>query len=103
MKNLSRSTLSVILAVVFLSSSQATAQSFQGLGDLPPGEEDFFGSRALGLSGDGAVAIGRSQTYIGSIFMGDTTVRAFHWTRSGLGSKPSSPNWRKRILTPRSR
>ncbi len=61
----------------------AQAASFQGLGDLPGGR---FSSYASGVSADGSVVVGSSEST--AMF----TVEAFRWTQStgmvGLGDLP---------------
>ncbi|MBD2620846.1 HAF repeat/PEP-CTERM domain-containing protein [Microcystis flos-aquae FACHB-1344] len=67
---------------------QAQAASFQGLGDLPGG---IFGSAAYGVSADGSVVVGRSETANGTDFNSE----AFRWTQAtgmvGLGYLPAPP------------
>lgn len=71
-------------SIAALSSPQATAASFTGLGDLAGGA---FQSYALGVSGDGSTVVGYSS-------VNDTGgSEAFRWTRAGglqsLGAMPS--------------
>lgn len=67
-------TLPLIVLVVCLfgapgTSAEGRTPGFRGLGDLPGG--DYF-SRALGISGDGTVVVGKSITDFG--------VGSFRWT-----------------------
>lgn len=68
---------------ILLSASAASAQTFQGLGDLPGGS---FESQALGVSADGSTVVGRSNVSGG--------FEAFRWRNgvlTGLGDLGGGP------------
>ena len=66
-----------------LATDELIAESFQGLGDLPGGE---IGSWAQGISADGLVVVGQSESLSASGH------EAFRWTQAGgmvgLGDLP---------------
>jgi probable HAF family extracellular repeat protein len=83
-KTLSRIALATS-AIVLGLANPARAASFQGLGDLPGGNfGGGFYSVATGVSGDGSVVVGRSNSASG--------FEAFRWTQTGgmvgLGDLP---------------
>src|SRR5438093_4900579 len=71
----------IFIAVNLLLNQKLSAASFQGLGDLPGG---IFSSSAFGVSADGKVVVGSSQSSNG--------LEAFRWTATngivGLGDLP---------------
>ncbi len=72
LRNLSRLTLTGIVALVVATSAHAGTFSFTPLGDLPGG---LFDSRAQAISADGSTVVGFSHTAAG--------YEAFRWTKSG--------------------
>ena len=72
MHRLTRLILAGFMALAFATPAHAGAFSFQGLGFLPWIDD---GSRANGVSANGAVVVGRSG--------GDEGGEAFRWTSDG--------------------
>jgi len=64
-----------ILLLIPVGTQNAFAASFTNLGDLPGGD---FRSRGLGISGDGDVAVGLSESALATPFQ-----EAFRWTQGG--------------------
>jgi probable HAF family extracellular repeat protein len=79
--------LPTLLAVAILGVSTTAAQWFTGVGDLPGRQ---FSSTAYGLSADGRVAVGFSQS-------ANSVSEAFYWTANtgivGMGVPPVDPNY----------
>jgi probable HAF family extracellular repeat protein len=78
----------IVLQVYLVSVSSANVPSFQGLGDLPGNE---FYSEAYGISSNGQVVVGASQSVAPQPYAPKAT-EAFRWTASGgmvgLGDLP---------------
>lgn len=78
----------ILLHVYLVSVSSAAVPSFQGLGDLPGNE---FYSEAYGISSNGKVVVGASQSVKPDPYSSKAT-EAFIWTASGgmigLGDLP---------------
>ena len=64
-----------VLLLVPVGIHNAFAASFTNLGDLHGGD---FRSRGLGISGDGDVAVGLSESALATPFQ-----EAFRWTQGG--------------------
>ncbi len=77
-------TLALVLAAELIAAPAEGAAGFAGLGDLPGGATL---SQALGVSADGSVVVGESESASGT--------EAFRWTAAGgmqgLGDVPGGP------------